>query len=558
MQLLSCGVTGCRQPVITGTSHTYESVTANWAGDGSAYEVNIKETTASDFTNADIPVVGTSYTFYGLQPATSYTVRVRTDCTADSLDYSPWVTTTVVTDSLPCLPPDSLTVTGLTNTDGTFDWVPFGYETMWDVHVWNTAGFDSTYTVSSHPVVLGGFTAGVTYNASVRPLCGSAHNILGDWGDTVTFTAATCPDVTGLTAGGVQPNSLTLSWTNNPAAESWVIEYGFTGFEQGTGTQAVSTTPTYVVTGLLEETGYDFYVRAMCGTDWYSENWAYVTATTPYGGVICDAPTGVSAVVAGNAATVSWTAGAGDISFELEYGPHGFAHGTGMTQSATASPVTVSNLNYETQYDVYVRAFCENNASSAWSAVMSFTTEAQGSEDCDPVTNLTATEITENSAVISWTAGATGDEWEVVLTDAGGTTLSEARTHEQSYQLNGLTPGTAYIVKVRTVCGDDQYSDYASTSFTTIAVGIDGVAEASCAIYPNPTSSATTISVSGVSGKVKIAVVDMNGRTVASELLECSSDCTKTMDVERLAQGAYFVRITGENVNMVKKLIVKF
>ena len=56
---------------------------------------------------------------------------------------------------------------------------------------------------------------------------------------------------------------------------------------------------------------------------------------------------------------------------------------------------------------------------------------------------------------------------------------------------------------------------------------------------------------------MKIAVVDMNGRTVASELLECSADCTKTMDVERLAQGAYFVRITGENVNMVKKLIVR-
>ncbi|MBR3412351.1 MAG: fibronectin type III domain-containing protein, partial [Bacteroidales bacterium] len=130
MQLLSCGAAGCRQPVITGTTHTYESVTATWSGDGSAYEVNIKETTASDFTSADIPVVGNSHTFYGLQPATSYTFRVRTDCTADSLDYSPWVTTTVLTDSLPCLPPDSLTVTGLTNTDGTFDWVPFGYETM--------------------------------------------------------------------------------------------------------------------------------------------------------------------------------------------------------------------------------------------------------------------------------------------------------------------------------------------------------------------------------------------------------------------------------------------
>jgi hypothetical protein len=88
--------------------------------------------------------------------------------------------------------------------------------------------------------------------------------------------------------------------------------------------------------------------------------------------------------------------------------------------------------------------------------------------------------------------------------------------------------------------------------------GIEEVSgDAVCTIYPNPTSDVTTISVSGVNGKVRIAVVDMNGRTVASETLECSSDCEKTMDVDQLAQGAYFVRITGDNVNMVKKLVVR-
>ena len=63
--------------------------------------------------------------------------------------------------------------------------------------------------------------------------------------------------------------------------------------------------------------------------------------------------------------------------------------------------------------------------------------------------------------------------------------------------------------------------------------------------------------MAGVNGLVKIAVVDMNGRTVASETLECSSDCVKTMDVEKLAQGAYFVRITGQEINMVRKLIIR-
>ena len=187
----------------------------------------------------------------------------------------------------------------------------------------------------------------------------------------------------------------------------------------------------------------------------------------------------------------------------------------------------------------------------------SFTTESQGSQDCDPVTDLAASNVTENSALLTWTPGTTGDEWEVVLADAGGTTVSEASTTEHQYALTGLTPGTGYVAKVRTVCGDGLYSSFVSTSFTTNTIGIDDVSGASCTIYPNPTSSATTITVAGVSGKVRIAVIDMNGREVAGETLECSGDCAKSMDVDRLAQGAYFVRITGENVSMVKKLIVR-
>ena len=347
IQFYSCNTPSCPQPEITSVAQTYESVTISWTGSGNAYEVNIKERMAVSWP-ADIAVPGSSYTFMGLQPATEYTVRVRQDCTTDSLGYSEWFTATVVTDSLQCFTPDSFTVTNITNDSATFDWQPRGNETMWEVRVWNTAGFDNTYSVSSHPVELGGFIAGVTYNAAVRPLCGSANQFDGEWSATVTFTTATCPDVTALQATEVQAHSLTLSWTANPAAQSWVVEYGFTGFEQGSGTQDVTTTPSYVVTGLMGETGYDFYVRAMCGANWYSENWAYVTATTAY-----------------------------------------------------------------------------------------------GEEECDPVTNLTVSDITETSAMVSWTAGATGTEWEVTLTDSRGSTLSEARTQEQRYQLNDLTPGTS-------------------------------------------------------------------------------------------------------------------
>ena len=106
---------------------------------------------------------------------------------------------------------------------------------------------------------------------------------------------------------------------------------------------------------------------------------------------------------------------------------------------------------------------------------------------------------------------------------------------------------------------------------------------ASCTIYPNPIWRSrpngsnppnVTIAVSGVRGKVKIAVVDMDGREInVDKLIVVGADtgvcpygdsqnvstCQHiyVLTVERLAQGAYFVRITGENVSMVRKLIVR-
>ena len=558
LKFISCGTTPtCHTPIITSVSHTYENATINWTGDGTDYEVNIKESAATDWPATDIAVTGNTYTFTGLQPATSYTYRVRQDCTADSLGYSEWVIDGFTTDSLPCLAPDSLHVTAVTNSTATLDWNPRGNETAWDVHVWTSGGRDTIWNVISHPATVGGFTANTSYNASVRPLCGLAQNIVGDWGDTITFTTAVCPDVTGLGTRGVTANSVEVYWDPDPMAQTWIIEYGFHGFDLGTGTQVTTSLTTYTINGLMDDMEYDFRVRAVCGDNWQSEGWATTSATTLVGGVPCDPPTAVSAVVAGNAATVSWTANTGNLNFVLEYGTRGFALGSGTTVNATASPVTISNLDYETAYDVYVKANCADNTSSAWSTVASFTTEAQGSEDCDPVTDLAATNVTESAALLTWTPGNSGDEWEVVLTTAAGATVSENSTTERQFQLNGLTPGTAYVAKVRTVCGDGQYSTFASVSFTTNSVGIADVTAPACTIYPNPTSGATTVSVSGISGKVRIAVVDMNGREVTSETLDCSGDCAKTMSVDNLAQGAYFVRITGENANMVRKLIVR-
>ena len=119
---------------------------------------------------------------------------------------------------------------------------------------------------------------------------------------------------------------------------------------------------------------------------------------------------------------------------------------------------------------------------------------------------------------------------------------------------------TTYYLSIRSVCDEDSnlYSEWTpDMSLTVRNEGVEETEGTACTIYPNPANGVVTIGVSGVTGKVRILVTDMNGRTIATETLECSSDCVKTMDVEHLSRGAYFVRITGVHVNMVKKLIIR-
>ncbi len=449
-------------PHITNVLHSDENAMMTWAGDGSSYEVGIKESSAPHWPSTNIAVAGSSYTFTGLLPSTDYLVRVRQNCNADNFGYSEWDIRSFTTDPLRCVAPYNITVTNITNANATIDWIPTGHERLWDIHIWFSGGIDSIYTVNSHPVTIGGFTANTTYQVSVRPRCDLFNNIIGDWGDTIIFTTAVCPDVADLTAS-VDGNSVTLRWSPIPPTIMWTIEYGFQGFDLGPAPTITTGSTSYTIGDLMYDMPYDFHVRALCGTNWQSEGWSTVTATT----------------------------------------------------------------------------------------------EPQDSATCDPVTDLAASNVTESSALLTWTPGETGDTWEVVLSSAAGTTVSEASTTEHQYLFGSLTPGTTYVAKVRTICGDDIYSTFASTSFTTASVGIDSIAEPVCIIHPNPTSGNTTVTVGGVSGRVTIAVVDLRGREVATATLDCASNCAKSFDVDRLTQGAYFVRITGENVSMVKKLIVR-
>ncbi len=76
----------------------------------------------------------------------------------------------------------------------------------------------------------------------------------------------TCPEPSALTSNNLSLTSTEVGWTENGGANIWNIEYGVSGFTQGTGTVVIGvTTNPYVLTNLTSDTLYQFYVQADCG-----------------------------------------------------------------------------------------------------------------------------------------------------------------------------------------------------------------------------------------------------------------------------------------------------
>ena len=78
----------------------------------------------------------------------------------------------------------------------------------------------------------------------------------------------TCPEPTELMANNITLTSAEIGWTENGGSTSWNIEYGEANFVLGEGTLVtdVSTNP-YEITGLTQNTSYEFYVQAICTVD---------------------------------------------------------------------------------------------------------------------------------------------------------------------------------------------------------------------------------------------------------------------------------------------------
>lgn len=74
-------------------------------------------------------------------------------------------------------------------------------------------------------------------------------------------------------------------------------------------------------------------------------------------------------------------------------------------------------------------------------------------------------------------------------------------------------------------------------------------------LQPNPATTQVSLHVEGVAGLVQCDILDMSGRMVCSQTLDAATE--HTLNLNGLAKGAYFVRVTNDSFSKVEKLIVR-
>ena len=199
-----------------------------------------------------------------------------------------------------------------------------------------------------------------------------------------------CPNVNNLWVENVDTNSAVIEWIRPYIATYYNVEYGIEGFARGTGTIVDSideNNTTMMLSDLLPNTNYEFYIQAYCSANDTLSNWRKVSFHTlnPID-FMCPAVENLDTMyVFDTRAKVSWNTITNNIEHcEMEWGESGFEQGQGnYVRYIYDSSYFFSTLTPGTTYDVYVRSYCPHlNEYSVWE-YLSFTTQNIGINTAD-------------------------------------------------------------------------------------------------------------------------------------------------------------------------------
>lgn len=223
---------------------------------------------------------------------------------------------------------------------------------------------------------------------------------------------------------------------------------------------------TFLVSELFLEPGniYYFYVRTICSSQSKSD-WSGVRTVTIAS--YCGTPYNLNVQADVEGPSFTWSSSNSNASFEVEYGPAGFAIGNG-TRTDVGNNTSYSGMpvSMNTQYDFYVRSFCEGLVSSDWAGPFTYLSPTN-SNLCTQPSNLSFTMEGPNAVGFHWDYnGEYLFEYALISgSQTIGTATLETIGTAGTPVYTGLSSFIQYQFYVRAVCSDGN-----RTPWTTILV----------------------------------------------------------------------------------------
>lgn len=286
----------------------------------------------------------------------------------------------------------------------------------------------------------------------------------------LTFPDTEAPSaVNDLSASSTTASETLLSWsgaTDNIGVSNYQI------FQDGAliGNSQLQTT--FQVTGLNPTTSYTFIVIAqdVAGNSSLSSNSVNVL-TDALPALDTEAPSAVSNLSASNTSfngtLLSWSPSSDNVgvtNYQI------FQDNNNIGNSGTLTSFTVSGLSSETTYVFSIRAQdSAGNTSSTSNLVTVTTTAIPDTTPPAPVSNLSASNTTSTSTLLSWSASSDNVGVVNYAVYRNGTLLSNSGSNT-SFSVTGLFANTSYTFTVRAADAAGNLSGNSNTvSVTTLS-----------------------------------------------------------------------------------------
>ena len=533
----------CYTPLFEIDSITKTTVTLHWNRQLYVIEYLVEYKKGKDAIWQTAKTQNTYFTLTQLSEGTDYDIRVRTRC---PMDTSPDRQISIRTQGSGCFRPINISIDSMNFTTFSFHWNHEPTTTLYLVEykkeedtVWN-----ETQTPNSY-ITLTQLSPGNYYQIRVRSQC--KENEISAYSNTKRFKTLFC-NTPNLNAR-MDYTSAYLSWFGESYAKKYLVEYKR---KWDTDWKTVETTNTYLeLTQLERETTYYFRIRSKCTENIFSHYLSIVEAATlPYQ---CFTPTHIKVdSINYTTAYLQWDTVPFVALYHAEYKlKQAITWQTVQTQNDS---ITLNQLKQGAVYQFRLRAKCERNDFSPYSNTIEFRTNCVIPSNVDYVVN------SSTSVTVSWNEEPNLEGYVLIFKPVSESSWSEIDTKNSNQIIDNLEPNTDYYCKVRSICGNNFFSNYSQMiHFRTWALGIPDE-EDNPHIFLSPNPAHDLVSIRLDLKEIGDAYVDIYSVTGAKISTHCLTMNTITnISTADLADGVYFCKFTtnGQWVGTHKLIIEK-